>query len=156
NHEGDVRRLAQILDVDAIVVGTVTEYSPYYPAPRLTLTVAWYSANPSFHPIPAGYGLPWGTGAEKDIPGPVAFQAEFALAKEQLKTQTPQYQKMQQSAPADPSGNPPPQPMPSGGQPGAPLASTSAGSEKTRPAKAGTPTVRRASHEEQSAQAANP
>ncbi len=85
--------LAQILGVDAVVVGVVTEYTPYYP-PRLTMQVQWFTANPNFHPIPAGYGLPWGTAGEKDIPGPVVFQAELELAKEQLKTQTPPYQKL--------------------------------------------------------------
>jgi hypothetical protein len=154
-HEGDVRRLAQILNVDAIVVGTVTEYTPYYP-PRMTLTVAWFAANPAFHSIPAGYGLPWGTPAEKDIPGPLAFQAEFALAKEQLKTQTPQYQKMQNNPPVDPpvdrSGNPPPLPTPTSGQSGAldrVTLSKDAGAPRTQG-------VRRASHEEQPAQPANP
>jgi hypothetical protein len=151
SREGDVRRLAQILDVDAIVVGTVTEYTPYYP-PRLTLTVAWYSANPTFHSIPAGYGLPWGTGAEKDIPGPVAFQAEFALAKEQLKTQTPQYQKMQINPPADPSGAPPPLPTPTSGQPGASSGVTLSQDSSTSRKKG----VRTISHEEESAQPANP
>ena len=91
--EKDARRLAQILEVDAVVVGVVTEYTPYYP-PRLTMQVQWFTANPNFHPIPAGYGLPWGTAGEKDIPGPLVFQAELALAKEQLKTQTPPYQKL--------------------------------------------------------------
>ncbi len=89
----DVRRLAQILEVDAVVVGVVTEYTPYYP-PRLTMQVPWFTANPNFHPIPAGYGLPWGTAGEKDIPGPLVFQAELALAKEQLKTQTPPFEKL--------------------------------------------------------------
>lgn len=97
--EKDARRLAQILGVDAVVVGVVTEYTPYYP-PRLTLHVAWFTANPNFHPIPAGYGLPWGTAGEKDIPGPLVFQAELALAKEQLKTQTPPYQKLPLDLPA--------------------------------------------------------
>jgi hypothetical protein len=103
--EADARRLAQILEIDAVVTGAVTEYSPYYP-PRMTLKVAWFAANPNFHPIPAGYGLPWGTAAEKDIPGPLAFQAELALAKEQLKTQTPPYQKTEQTPPPwpDPHG----------------------------------------------------
>ena len=84
----EARRLAQILKVDAVVVGAVTDYFPYYP-PRMALQVEWYAANPGFHPIPAGYGLPWGTAEEKDIPGPLIFEAEFALAKAQLKTQTP-------------------------------------------------------------------
>jgi hypothetical protein len=109
----DARRLAQILGVDAVVMAAVTDYSPYYP-PRMALQVEWYAANPAFHPIPAGYGLPWGTRAEKEIPGPLVFEAELALAKAQLDTQTPPYEKEVVAAPLD-SGqktrspdNPPP------------------------------------------------
>lgn len=87
---GDARLLAQLLNVDAIVIGAVTDYSPYYP-PRLALQVEWYAANPCFHPIPPGYGLPWGTPEEQEIPGPLVFEAEMALAREQLATQTPRY-----------------------------------------------------------------
>jgi len=88
NGPDDVRRLAQVLGVDAVVVGAVTDFTPYYP-PRCTMQVEWYAANPGFHPIPPGYGLPWGTKDEKSIPPSVVFQAEMALAREQLKTQTP-------------------------------------------------------------------
>jgi len=88
NGPEDVRKLAQLLNVDAVAVGMITDYSPYYP-PRMALRVEWYSANPSFHPIPPGYGLPWGTQEERDIPQSLVQAAEFALAKEQLKTQTP-------------------------------------------------------------------
>lgn len=88
NGPDDVRRLAQMLSVDAVVVGAVTDFTPYYP-PRCTMQVEWYAANPGFHPIPPGYGLPWGTKDEKNIPPSVVFQAEMALAREQLKTQTP-------------------------------------------------------------------
>jgi hypothetical protein len=84
----DVRRLAQVLGVDAVVIGAVTDFYPYYP-PRCAMRVEWYAANPGFHPIPPGYGLPWGTKAAKEIPPNVIFDAEMALAKEQLKTQTP-------------------------------------------------------------------
>jgi hypothetical protein len=84
----DARRLAQSLGVDAVVIGAVTDYYPYYP-PRCAMRVEWYAANPGFHPIPPGYGLPWGTRAAKQIPPNVIFEAEMALAKEQLKTQTP-------------------------------------------------------------------
>jgi hypothetical protein len=42
NDPEDVLELARILDVDAVVVGAVTDYSPYYP-PRLGLQVSWYS-----------------------------------------------------------------------------------------------------------------
>ncbi len=93
----DARLLAQILGVDAVVVGAVTDYSPYYP-PRMALQVEWYAANPNFHPIPPGYGLPWGTPEEHDIPAPLVFEAEMALAKAQLKTQTPPYEKLPDNA----------------------------------------------------------
>lgn len=84
----EFQQLARLMDVDAVVVGSVTEYSPYYP-PRFGLAVRWYAANPGFHPIPPGYGLPWGTSEEEFIPSSLVFDAEFALAKEQLATQTP-------------------------------------------------------------------
>jgi hypothetical protein len=87
----DVRRLAQILGVDAVVIGVVTDYCAYYP-PRCGLQVEWYAANPCFHPIPPGYGLPWGTPAEEDIPESLVLETEMSLAREQLKTQTPGYQ----------------------------------------------------------------
>ncbi len=88
----EVRYLAQLLEVDAVVVGAITDYTPYYP-PRFGLQVRWYSANPCFHPIPPGYGLPWGTPGEQHIPAPLVFEAEMALAKAQLKTQTPAYER---------------------------------------------------------------
>lgn len=42
NNPDDVLRLADLLGVDAVVVGAVTDYSPYYP-PRVGLQVSWYS-----------------------------------------------------------------------------------------------------------------
>ena len=84
----DVRKLAQLLQVDAVVIGAITDFSPYYP-PRCGLQVEWYAANPCFHPIPPGYGLPWGTADEEFIPAPLVLEAEMALARAQLKTQTP-------------------------------------------------------------------
>lgn len=84
----DARRLAQHLGVDAVVVGAVTDFDPYYP-PRCGMRVEWYAANAGFHPIPAGYGLPWGTPEEEYIPESLVFEAEMALAREQLATQTP-------------------------------------------------------------------
>lgn len=86
----DFQELARLMRVDAVVVGSVTEYSPYYP-PRVGLSVDWYAANPGFHPIPAGYGLPWGTADEEFIPDKLVKEAEFALAREQLKTQSPKF-----------------------------------------------------------------
>ncbi len=112
NSPDDARRLAQSLGVDAVLVGAVTDYTPYYP-PRLALQVEWYSANPGFHPIPPGYGLPWGTPEEDQIPAPLVFEAEFALAKEQLKTQTPSYEPLPMPAQAAAA----PQPTPSEDRP---------------------------------------
>lgn len=83
-----VRALGQMLDVDAVVVGSVTDYSPYYP-PRCGMRVSWYATNPGYHEIPAGYGLPWGTPLEEYIPPEVVFDAEMALARAQMKTQEP-------------------------------------------------------------------
>ncbi|MCI0335361.1 MAG: CsgG/HfaB family protein [Planctomycetes bacterium] len=85
---GEARRLANILGVDAVVIGSVTDFTPYYP-PRCGLRVEWYAANPGFHEIPPGYGLPWGTPEEEFIPQPLVFEAEMALAKAQMATQTP-------------------------------------------------------------------
>jgi len=50
NDVDEVLKLAKILRVDAVVVGAVTEYSPYYP-PRTGMTVNWYSPRSwSFYP----------------------------------------------------------------------------------------------------------
>lgn len=84
----DFQLLARQMGVDAVLVGSITDYSPYYP-PRVGLSVDWFAANPSFHPIPPGYGLPWGRAEEEFIPSTLVREAEFALAREQLKTQTP-------------------------------------------------------------------
>ena len=89
NGPEQARQLAQILGVDAVVIGAITDFSPYYP-PRCGLQVEWYAANPGFHQVPPGYGLPWGTSEEEYIPPPLKLEAEMALAREQLKTQTPQ------------------------------------------------------------------
>lgn len=84
----DFQQLAKEIGVEALVVGSVTEFDAYYP-PRMALTVNWFAANQGFHPIPAGYGLPWGTEQEKDIPRRITREAEFELARSQLATQTP-------------------------------------------------------------------
>ncbi len=50
NNPEDVLRLSQLLNADAVVVGAVTDYSPYYP-PRIGLQVSWYSPKPwTFYP----------------------------------------------------------------------------------------------------------
>jgi hypothetical protein len=102
------RHLAQVLGVDALVVGAVTDYSPYYP-PRCGLQIQWWAASPCFHPIPPGYGLPWCTPEEEFIPDAVVFEAEMALARSQLETQSPQYTPIEElpsppAATASPSG----------------------------------------------------
>jgi hypothetical protein len=84
----DFQELARFLGVDAVVVGAVTDFTPFSP-PRLALTVRWYAANPSFHPVPVGYGLPWGTKAEKKIPKRIVLETELEVARAQLATQTP-------------------------------------------------------------------
>lgn len=46
----DALKLCELLGADAIVIGAVTDYSPYYP-PRIGLQVSWYSPRPwTFYP----------------------------------------------------------------------------------------------------------
>jgi hypothetical protein len=123
-----VRRLAEVLEVEAVVVGAVTDFTPYYP-PRCGLRVEWYARNPGFHEIPAGYGLPWGTPDEEFIPAPLVFEAELALAKAQLATQTPDCAPAPQPAGPQSGPNIPPQTGPVNGDnmvPGGKGASTAA------------------------------
>ena len=102
--------LARFLNVEAVVVGSVTDLDMHYP-PRLAMTTRWYAANDGFHPIPAGYGLPWGTDAEKHIPRRVVREAEFEVARSQLATQTPIASSVEfdggQPLPPAAGGNPP-------------------------------------------------
>jgi len=86
----DFRALAQHLGVDAVVVGYVRDYEMVTYPPKMTLATEWYASNPGYHPILPGYGTPWGTAQEELIPDAIKFEAEHALAREQLKTQTPQ------------------------------------------------------------------
>lgn len=87
----DFQEFARFVGADAVLVGAITDYDAYYP-PRLTMRVNWYAANPAFHPIPVGYGLPWGTKKEKKIPNWIKLEAERELAKKQLETQTPYWE----------------------------------------------------------------
>ena len=84
----DFQEFAKHLGVDAVLQGAITDFDPYYP-PRMTMKVNWYAANPGFHPIPVGYGLPWGTKKEKKIPEWIRLESERALAAEQMKPQSP-------------------------------------------------------------------
>ncbi len=97
------QQLAQFMGVEAVVVGSVTDFDAYYP-PRMAMTVHWYAANPGFHPVPPGYGLPWGTKEEKRIPQRVVQEAEFELAREQLLTQSPVASESSQSATGEADG----------------------------------------------------
>jgi hypothetical protein len=64
----DAIKLGQLLGVDAVVVGAITDYNPYYP-PRVGLQVSWYSAYPwEFSP-----GMPIDPLARKAV-----LQAGFA------------------------------------------------------------------------------
>ncbi len=94
NNAAEARALAQILKVDAIAVGAITDFDPYHP-PRCAFLVEWYAANPYFQPIPAGYGLPWGTPAAEQIPSALVHEAEFAAARAALKSTTPPYEPIQ-------------------------------------------------------------
>jgi len=99
---GEARRLAEILGVDAVVVGSVTDYSPYYP-PRCGLRVEWYTANPGYHEIPAGYGLPWNTPEEEYIPDSLVYESQLALARAQMATQAPDCDNTCQTLPLPPN-----------------------------------------------------
>jgi hypothetical protein len=103
----EAQRLARVLSVDVVVIGSVTDYDPNYP-PRCGMRVEWYSANPGFHEIPPGYGLPWGTPEEEFIPAPLVYEAEMALARAQLATQTPECEVPAEAVapPAPPLANP--------------------------------------------------
>jgi len=84
----DVRRLAQLLNVDAVVIGAVTDFTEYYP-PRCALRVEWYAANACLHPAPPGFGMPWGTPDEANISESVRFDAEMAMSRTFLEAHTP-------------------------------------------------------------------
>lgn len=85
----DFQAFARYLGVDAVLLGSVIDYSAYYP-PRMSMKVNWYAANPGYHPVLPGYGLPWGTKEEKKIPRWIHQEAQRALAAEQMRTQTPE------------------------------------------------------------------
>ena len=86
----DIRRLAQLLKVDVVVIGKIHGFSMNYP-PYAKFETEWYSVNPYLHPIPVGYGLPWGTEFERYIPDKIVLQAEMELARTQIQTQTPKF-----------------------------------------------------------------
>ena len=87
----DIRYLAQILKVDAVVIGNVHYFRSSYPQ-EAKFETKWYAVNPYFHPIPKGYSSLWGTPKEREIPRPMTMEAERELARAQLATQTPEYE----------------------------------------------------------------
>jgi hypothetical protein len=121
NGPGEARRLANILGVDVVVVGAVTDFAEYYP-PRLGLRVEWYTANPGFHEIPAGYGLPWGTPEEEFIPDSLVYESQMALAKAEMAAKTPDCEAFCQPLPAPPADAP--QSSPNADDPQAPAGVT--------------------------------
>jgi len=102
----DIRYLAQLLQVDVVVIGKIHSFSMSYP-PHAKFETQWYSVNPYLHPIVKGYGLPWGTEYEHYIPDRIVLQAEMELARAQIQTQTPQFEPVQprQARNADNFGN---------------------------------------------------
>lgn len=84
NSGEDVRKLAQILDVDAVVIGAITDYDAFYP-PRYTLTAEWYAADPMMGEIISGYGLPLGAADENQIPSRLFYEAQLARARNALQ-----------------------------------------------------------------------
>ncbi|MEL7267826.1 MAG: hypothetical protein AAFP69_23870, partial [Planctomycetota bacterium] len=82
----DWQAFAAFLGAEAVVVGSVTDFDSYYP-PRMGMAVRWYAADSDLHPVPPGYGLPWGTPGEKHISPRVRKEAEFHLARAQIKSQ---------------------------------------------------------------------
>ncbi len=80
----EVVRLAEILDVDAVVVGVVTDYRPYYP-PRVGLHVEWYARDSSVCPIPPGFGIAWNTRQARKLPDWIKTEAAVAWARNILR-----------------------------------------------------------------------
>ncbi len=67
----DAIKLAQLLGVDAIVIGAITDYNPYYPM-RVGLQVSWFSAHPwAFSP-----GIPIEPFAQRNLEAEVCPENE--------------------------------------------------------------------------------
>lgn len=97
NDPDEVLKLARILRVDAVVVGAITEYSPYYP-PRIGMEVNWYSPRAwSFYPgiqtEPAARGQlkQWDRKRRED------WRAYHKQLEDQCAPETPVWQRMYQS-----------------------------------------------------------
>jgi hypothetical protein len=73
----DTLELCRVLGADAIVVGAVTEYKPYYP-PQVGLQVQWYSArNWTFYPgLMPRQGEPPGPAAPSEVCPPAIIRGQ--------------------------------------------------------------------------------
>ena len=127
---GEARRLGQLLGVDAVAIGAVIDYAEYYP-PRVGMRVEWYAANPGFHEIPAGYGLPWGTPEEEFIPDSLVYESQMALFRAEMQGWSPECDEACQPLPAPPTGNRP--------APAAPLVDPSLREERDDDGEGGLP-----------------
>lgn len=116
NQPAEARRLARLLGVDAVVVGAVTDFRPYYP-PRCGMRVEWYTANEGYHQIPAGYGLPWNTPEEEFIPDALVYESQLAMARVEMAGQAPACDQQVQPLPAPPGGALPGEPTPAEASP---------------------------------------
>ena len=99
----DVRYLAQLLNVDVVVIGKIHNFSMSYP-PLTKFETEWYHVNPYLHPIVEGRGLPWGTEYERFIPDKIVMLTEMNLAEAQIKTQTPEFEPVRRSRGTEESG----------------------------------------------------
>ena len=69
------------LGVDAVVIGAVTDYSPVLPAAMRPASGMVCGQSRAIHPIPPGYGLPWGTPEEQQIPGAAGLRGRNGLGQ---------------------------------------------------------------------------
>jgi hypothetical protein len=101
----DAIRLARLLDADAVVVGAVTDYKPYYP-PQLGLHIQWYSPREwMFVPLPGANGNRPAEGncpvpGEPCLPGANGNMTVRAQSEDELETRGPGF-----APPAPPSSS---------------------------------------------------
>ena len=76
----DARRLAQILSVDAVVVGAVTDYSPYYP-PRMRPAGRMVRGQPEFPSHSARLWPAVGNAGGARHPGAAGFRGRIGLGQ---------------------------------------------------------------------------
>lgn len=101
----DAIKLARLLDADAVVVGAVTDYKPYYP-PQLSLHVQWYSPREwMFVPLPGAKGNGPSSdfcppaGAQNGGPGDSRVTARAQSADDEPGRRGPAFSAAQSSSP---------------------------------------------------------